>query len=770
VNKCDKDGKSPLGNAQKNGHLPCVAVLEAAGATLSVLELAVAGDAVMIKRLVGHRADVDMRDSDGLSPLHYAAFYGRTNCVETLVELGANVNACASNHQSKPSVSSMYSPLHCAALRAHVSCIEALAKLGADMNICNQNGESAIHSVYSGSKGKTADILQCIDMLARCGTDVNLRSKTGWTALYPPTCALFFPQVLPEAQQDATDVTREERMSANISCIQVLLNWSADVNLCDGMGKSPLQRAREKRFAEIEATLLAAGAELSLFDAATTGDLVAIKHFLRNGISGQALNQTALCSHATPLDTAAKHSHAEAAAVLVEAGARHSIIAAAASGDASTIDSSIVSGAALDSVGDDGNSALHTAVLHCHESSHHAVIHALVRAGVDVNARNCLGHTPLFLATGPNKAAAQDLLRSLGAKLTIFEAAVIGDVAAIEEFVANGGDVNMRDTLLGRYGGRSETALHQASRCIKLNCVEALLKMKADVNACDSDGKSPVQWAQDSLAKTQEIAQNPSLFHNHQCVDTLRSGVYESIFQALKAAGATLSIQEQKKLSAHTVTHATAVEVMRYHGSVTVTRHRGGGCIMPDYSLQFHNFNTFVADVQLCGGCFYFEIHILRVHVSQFGFCTAGFEARDEPRGQGVGDDDMSWAVDGYRRQKWHNDECGSFGGPWCDDDVIGFAIDMRQAGAAVMLVSVNGSFKPPNGVAFKGISAPFLSPALTASGRGAPHPSGIPWYDDHQKPEQYRVNFGERTFKFAPPNDANYMSVHTYNLLQRRR
>ncbi len=113
---------------------------------------------------------------------------------------------------------------------------------------------------------------------------------------------------------------------------------------------------------------------------------------------------------------------------------------------------------------------------------------------------------------------------------------------------------------------------------------------------------------------------------------------------------------------------------------------------MPDYSLQFHNFNTFVADVQQCGGCFYFEIHILRVHVSQFGFCTAGFEARDEPRGQGVGNEYMTWAVDGYRRQKWRNDEFGSFGVPWCNDDVIGFDIVMRQAGAAVMLVSVNGA------------------------------------------------------------------------------
>jgi hypothetical protein len=132
-----------------------------------------------------------------------------------------------------------------------------------------------------------------------------------------------------------------------------------------------------------------------------------------------------------------------------------------------------------------------------------------------------------------------------------------------------------------------------------------------------------------------------------------------------------------------------------------------------------------------------------------------------------VGDDDKSWAVDGYRRQKWYGNKESPYGGPWSNNDVIGFAIDMRQAGAAVMSVSVNGSFKPPNGVAFEGIPAPYLSPSLTASGHGPSDPSIPEW---KVGPEQYRVNFGERTFDFAPPNDASYMSIHTFNLIRQRR
>jgi hypothetical protein len=66
--------------------------------------------------------------------------------------------------------------------------------------------------------------------------------------------------------------------------------------------------------------------------------------------------------------------------------------------------------------------------------------------------------------------------------------------------------------------------------------------------------------------------------------------------------------------------------------------------------------------------------------------------------------------------------------------DVIGFALDMRAAGAAVMRVSVNGSFGAPNGVAFSAFSVA----AISGDGR-------------------YRVNFsGNRPFAHAPPEGEN--------------
>ena len=93
---------------------------------------------------------------------------------------------------------------------------------------------------------------------------------------------------------------------------------------------------------------------------------------------------------------------------------------------------------------------------------------------------------------------------------------------------------------------------------------------------------------------------------------------------------------------------------------------------------------------------------------------------------------------------RWHQSQGSAYGSKWAVGDVIGFALDMRTPGAAVVSVSVNGSFAAPNGPAFSNIDAPYLSPAFTGFGR-------------------YRVNFGERPFAHAPPN-AEYTSVHAFH------
>jgi hypothetical protein len=74
------------------------------------------------------------------------------------------------------------------------------------------------------------------------------------------------------------------------------------------------------------------------------------------------------------------------------------------------------------------------------------------------------------------------------------------------------------------------------------------------------------------------------------------------------------------------------------------------------------------------------------------------FEPREHPGGEGAVDDASSWGVCGLRQLKWHAGSSAAFGSEWRVGDVIGFALDMRAAGGAVLSVSVNGSFSAPNG------------------------------------------------------------------------
>jgi hypothetical protein len=188
--------------------------------------------------------------------------------------------------------------------------------------------------------------------------------------------------------------------------------------------------------------------------------------------------------------------------------------------------------------------------------------------------------------------------------------------------------------------------------------------------------------------------------------------------------------------------HQAATQLMQDAGGVIIKRQRGGGYTSPDYFLHFRDFNTFVADVKLCGGCFYFEILLVEiVSCVQFGFCSGTFEPRQHSGGEGVGDDTSSWGVCGFRQQRWHAGQSCEFGSKWCVGDVVGFAIDMRTAGAACMTVSVNGSFAIPNGLAFSAIDVPYLSPALSGYG-------------------SCRVNFGELPFVHLPPG-SEFISVH---------
>ena len=157
-----------------------------------------------------------------------------------------------------------------------------------------------------------------------------------------------------------------------------------------------------------------------------------------------------------------------------------------------------------------------------------------------------------------------------------------------------------------------------------------------------------------------------------------------------------------------------------------------------DGVVVFHSGST-VRSKYRCpkGGKGYYELEILEVdRAPQFGFASAAFERVPGATNNGVGDDRASWAVDGVRKIKWHA-ETQAFECTWQAGDVVGLACDLVNLR---MLVSLNGSFDPPNGVVFE-LASDDVQDGLFAAFTG--------------KSGRMRCNLGRaEPFRHAPPGD----------------
>lgn len=78
--------------------------------------------------------DVHIKDQDGFTALHWAAWSGMPFCSFMLVQAGLDINARENNG---------YTPLMLAAMRGNVDTVEMLLRLGADKDVTNNKGATA---------------------------------------------------------------------------------------------------------------------------------------------------------------------------------------------------------------------------------------------------------------------------------------------------------------------------------------------------------------------------------------------------------------------------------------------------------------------------------------------------------------------------------------------------------------------------------------------------------------------------------------------------
>ncbi|KAF7252880.1 Ankyrin repeat domain-containing protein 10 [Varanus komodoensis] len=104
----------------------------------------------------------------GWTPIHWAAHFGKLDCLMQLVRVGASVNACTTRFAQTPA--------HIAAFGGHPQCLIWLIQSGANINKQDYVGETPIHkAARSGS-------MESISALVAHGAQIDLRNASGLTA------------------------------------------------------------------------------------------------------------------------------------------------------------------------------------------------------------------------------------------------------------------------------------------------------------------------------------------------------------------------------------------------------------------------------------------------------------------------------------------------------------------------------------------------------------------------------------------------------------
>ena len=115
-------------------------LIEASSSNLTPLHLAAQfGHKDILETLLHLGAKIEALTKDGWTPLYWATEYGHTEVANALLEAGAEVNATITDGFGKGCT-----PLHVAAIKEHIDIAELLLTNGADPTVTDSNGQTPL--------------------------------------------------------------------------------------------------------------------------------------------------------------------------------------------------------------------------------------------------------------------------------------------------------------------------------------------------------------------------------------------------------------------------------------------------------------------------------------------------------------------------------------------------------------------------------------------------------------------------------------------------
>jgi uncharacterized protein len=154
-----------LFEAVRAGDTARVKELVAADPSLAIFAAAIQGDIDQLNVLLtANRSLIGLYSTDGWTPLHLAAFFGKTEAARLLLNKGAIVNARSTNPMENM-------PLHAAAAGRHLEVSKLLIEHGAPVNARQHGGWSPLHAAAQNGD------LELAKTLVAAGADVNVRAE-----------------------------------------------------------------------------------------------------------------------------------------------------------------------------------------------------------------------------------------------------------------------------------------------------------------------------------------------------------------------------------------------------------------------------------------------------------------------------------------------------------------------------------------------------------------------------------------------------------------
>jgi ankyrin repeat protein len=121
-----------------------------------------AGDFARVKTLIQQGMDVNTRDPIGITPLHEAAYRGKSEVVEYLIANGADVNTKSFGG---------FTPLHRASSKGHLEIVKRLIEKGAVISTKDDKGWTPLHWASFGG------YFEVVKYLITMGADAQAKTE-----------------------------------------------------------------------------------------------------------------------------------------------------------------------------------------------------------------------------------------------------------------------------------------------------------------------------------------------------------------------------------------------------------------------------------------------------------------------------------------------------------------------------------------------------------------------------------------------------------------